>query len=592
MSVPVTSQCFHFPGRRKLDVQQKFASFGLAEVLCDMYPRLSWDAPAFEGPNPMEHIHGPNCECNPESALRVQYLRLVHNFFDRDFHNNPIKGHVLSRSEKRVLKFRRVISLNGDGSFATTFAELNRSIQMLPSHQTGLLRRIMGTLTNEPVDSMYRFWLSSCLEAFLRGAGRSEQLFVASSGVLEHVIKHVCDHAERKSSGMVSNIQTSFDLLGEIVKYDEDTIALMERYLVRENLFDRFMEVAMENVVDSNVFLRSLFVTMCTISERFHASKHLSCASGGDSMATHRVVSGGPLLRSLPPSCAGRRVKCDTIAIDIAPPFSPALATSTETDRDMPANGTIGSCLSSASGESGMMEVGYLSHTWLEFSPSILSEEAMRIAVEHNKASPLCRAGGAAGDALHGDDGAKGIGERQRLRSSSISFSGIRDAIKNIRRLTSSFLHRDSPPAPTSAAATSTEDEGGSSHATITRDMETVVIESESHIHTSNPDDSSCKNICEKSTGENTALQGDGASSELPIESIRRPVDDGEGTYTRDWDVPAELRMVSTFLLQNEENVVYHLMTSVTVRSITHENVCCVNTALLILLFAHRRYVS
>jgi hypothetical protein len=40
------------------------------------------------GHNPMEHIHGPSCDCNPESALRVQYLRLVHNFYDRDFLGN------------------------------------------------------------------------------------------------------------------------------------------------------------------------------------------------------------------------------------------------------------------------------------------------------------------------------------------------------------------------------------------------------------------------------------------------------------------------------------------------------------------------
>jgi hypothetical protein len=36
-------------GRRKINVQQKLAGLGLADVLLDMYARMSWDAQPFHG---------------------------------------------------------------------------------------------------------------------------------------------------------------------------------------------------------------------------------------------------------------------------------------------------------------------------------------------------------------------------------------------------------------------------------------------------------------------------------------------------------------------------------------------------------------
>lgn len=66
--------CTLLSGRRKIDVQKKLADLGLVQSMQDMFTRLSWGAEPFLGANPMEHIHGPNCECNPESAIRVQVL--------------------------------------------------------------------------------------------------------------------------------------------------------------------------------------------------------------------------------------------------------------------------------------------------------------------------------------------------------------------------------------------------------------------------------------------------------------------------------------------------------------------------------------
>ena len=70
--------CTLLGARRKGEAHQALANLGLIDVLDSMFDRLSWGVPAStQGP------HGAHCDCNPESALRVQYLRLVHNFLDR-----------------------------------------------------------------------------------------------------------------------------------------------------------------------------------------------------------------------------------------------------------------------------------------------------------------------------------------------------------------------------------------------------------------------------------------------------------------------------------------------------------------------------
>jgi hypothetical protein len=44
---------------------------------------------------------GPGCACNPESALKIQFLRLVHNFCDRDADNTKNKHLMLSPTERQ-----------------------------------------------------------------------------------------------------------------------------------------------------------------------------------------------------------------------------------------------------------------------------------------------------------------------------------------------------------------------------------------------------------------------------------------------------------------------------------------------------------
>lgn len=65
--------------------------------------------------------------------------------------------------------------------------------------------------------SFIRFWLSRALEGFLRGkASYADQLFLIKRGLLKLLVDHICSK-EMKTKEV---LQSSFDLLGELMKFN------------------------------------------------------------------------------------------------------------------------------------------------------------------------------------------------------------------------------------------------------------------------------------------------------------------------------------------------------------------------------------
>ncbi|GMH94544.1 hypothetical protein TrST_g12621 [Triparma strigata] len=237
--------CTLLGGRRKLTVQKALSQCNLVSVLDSMFDRLSWGKVDTEAASQMGRIHGPGCECNPESALRVQYLRLLHNYCDRDCDNYEGKREMLSRDERRYLRLREGRECNWDW--------LDEPFE----GEKGLLSKLIVVLMKEPNDSIYRFWLASAVEAYLRGATDVEQVYVARSGLLDHLTEEILSDRLR----CAGSLQTSFDLLGELVKGNAAVLNMMVKGLDEES-FERMMVVSTSNLVDSNVFIRSLMISL------------------------------------------------------------------------------------------------------------------------------------------------------------------------------------------------------------------------------------------------------------------------------------------------------------------------------------------
>merc|ERR1711991_198895 len=154
--------CTLLSGRRKISVQDHLNRLGLPALLLKLHDRMSWDGPIFDGPNPMEHAHGPDCNCNPESALRIQFLRLVHNFYDRDLVLNHTKRSLLSEEETVVLRKIDIQMRNSSINDRDRSDSLSSQGQYIAPENRGLMCSIMRTLHQEEPSSSYRFWLSSC----------------------------------------------------------------------------------------------------------------------------------------------------------------------------------------------------------------------------------------------------------------------------------------------------------------------------------------------------------------------------------------------------------------------------------------------
>eukprot|EP00752_Nemacystus_decipiens_P006451 g5810.t1 len=280
--------CTLLGARRKGEAHQALANLGLIDVLDSMFDRLSWGVPAStQGP------HGAHCDCNPESALRVQYLRLVHNFLDRDSNNNPLKWLLLSQHETTLFSSGRFMpNPNGSGNVVwlrygdpesealVAFAWRGRATLSGDEEREGeeggemgaqwtdhrgLLSKIVDVFMKEPMDSLYRFWLASCVEAFLRGGSTQEQLFISGGGLIPHLVKEIT------SNGMwcAGSLQTAFDLLGELCKGNREVLEMLEASMTEKQL-RRFLQVMVDNLVDSNVFMRSLVLSVEHSSFRQH----------------------------------------------------------------------------------------------------------------------------------------------------------------------------------------------------------------------------------------------------------------------------------------------------------------------------------
>lgn len=224
-------------GKRRADLQDQLAKIGLIPTLNALFDTIDWLKPPPNIP-PDERMHGPNCECNPESTLKIQFLRLVLNFCDGDFENRTNKKLLLSKDE---------------------LSSLHNDLPYNSDSPPGLLVKLIQVFLKLPADQPYRFWMSSCIEAFLRGSEQVYQRFVAiKCEMLCHLINNIVSDG-KKTSG---SLQTGFDLLGELMKFNREIFGEFNKLISSDTQFNKFINNVTINLVDSNVFLRAMILSM------------------------------------------------------------------------------------------------------------------------------------------------------------------------------------------------------------------------------------------------------------------------------------------------------------------------------------------
>lgn len=257
-------------GKHRKKVQRKLADLKLAPGLSDLFDQFIWKYQLSVRHHSRHRLRGHNasCECSPEVALKIQFLRLVHSFCD----HSDYKHLLLSKNELNEVK-----KINGNaGPLALPNLEsINKALMCRGAK--GLLSKIVEVMKKEPPTSTFRFWLARAVESYLRGdTSYCDQVFLMRRGLLQHVASNIVEHEIRHKE----ILQSSFDLLGELVKFNWEAFRYLDSVLsptptTKEhaasrpsssssafNKFEKFTNTVNRNMVDSNMFIRSLVLSL------------------------------------------------------------------------------------------------------------------------------------------------------------------------------------------------------------------------------------------------------------------------------------------------------------------------------------------
>ena len=286
-------------GKRKIEVQDTLAECGLVDTMSKLFDVMDWTPGQRQGQGP----HGPGCQCNPKSAPKIQFLRLVHNFCDRQTRDTRHRHAILSvRNHFRLGRIREILHalpmytgrMDGVGildkesaragpaasAYDSTDSQIIHAMhQMLqiPSMESqftrdklALLTKVMSVLGDARGDSPIKFWLATCVESFVRGSGPEAQIFVAlgnENTLLDVVVGEIC----RGEGTGCGGLQTNFDMLGELVKFNPIVLRMLDSKLNESKEhqqsstewgFEQFMQIVRLHLVDSNVLLRAVLLTV------------------------------------------------------------------------------------------------------------------------------------------------------------------------------------------------------------------------------------------------------------------------------------------------------------------------------------------
>ncbi|KAM4623198.1 short transient receptor potential channel 4-associated protein isoform 2-T2 [Discoglossus pictus] len=240
--------CVLLMGRQRNQVHKMIAEFKLIPGLNNLFDKLIWRK--YSQSAHVLHGHNQNCDCSPDISLKIQFLRLLQSFSDH--HEN--KYLLLNSQELNELS---AISLKAN--IPEVEAVINTDRSLVCDGKKGLLSRLLLVMKKEPAESSFRFWQARAVESFLRGVtSYADQMFLLKRGLLEHILYCIVD-SECKSRDV---LQSYFDLLGELMKFNIDAFKRFNKYVNTEEKFQTFLNQINSSLVDSNMLVRCIALSL------------------------------------------------------------------------------------------------------------------------------------------------------------------------------------------------------------------------------------------------------------------------------------------------------------------------------------------
>eukprot|EP00039_Didymoeca_costata_P019159 m.336460 g.336460 ORF g.336460 m.336460 type:complete len:852 (-) comp17859_c0_seq1:114-2669(-) len=232
-------------GKYKKQIQKLLADNGLGPILNNLFDCIEWTKSP-ETPNSMS-LYGAGCECN-ESALRIQYLRLVRNFCENT-DLLQIKRTLFTSNESEELQtIQRKYNLEPTEDIAEPSQICDNK---------GLILKILESLQISCEDNSHKVFMASALEGYLRGAPVADKLFFVEHGLLAYIVSEILVLADGTSQSLM---QSFFDLLGEMLKFSREVCLTLESHLDVDQC-ELLIRLSTDRLVSSNVFIRSLYLT-------------------------------------------------------------------------------------------------------------------------------------------------------------------------------------------------------------------------------------------------------------------------------------------------------------------------------------------
>jgi len=244
-------------GKHRKQVQRELAELHLIPKLSNLFDNFIWRS---NGGRQRTRLpgHYPGCECSPEVALKIQFLRLVHSFCDHSDYKHLLMSvceweEVCRIPPPPIQPTVKAGHLPGEQHQAGTVARPD--LRLMCRGTQGLLTKVVEVLKKEPSSSTFRFWLCRAVESYLRGGtSHSDQIFLLRRGLLQHITASLINTEVRQKE----TIQSSFDLLGEMVKFNYDACKQMDSILNSESKLKKGMIMVNNNLIDSNMFIRAM----------------------------------------------------------------------------------------------------------------------------------------------------------------------------------------------------------------------------------------------------------------------------------------------------------------------------------------------
>jgi len=237
-------------GKYRKQVQKELSEIQLIPKLNDLFDNFIWRSAGCRQRNRLGS-QVAECECSPEVTLKIQFLRLVHTFCD----SSQFKHLLLSRCEWQELS-----RIPGNNALVEQRDEalVQPDSRLMCRGTNGLLVKIVEVLKKEPATSSLRFWLCRAVESYLRGrASYPDQIFLIRRGLLQHITASIL----QDDAGHKEAIQSSFDLLSEMVKFNYDACKQMDDILNSESKMKKCVLLVKNNLVDSNMFIRAIVLS-------------------------------------------------------------------------------------------------------------------------------------------------------------------------------------------------------------------------------------------------------------------------------------------------------------------------------------------